>query len=377
MTYDPLYDSDMTDVGTTERIKIPVLQWHGGTAALAGEDSFRALGGWFMDDERILTLGLDPEAPIGGAERVSIKFTTNSKPTAGWGWNGLTFACIHFDFHWETREDGKRATPPDPKNIDYGIYRGRTRIIAVVKELADAGVTDPVMVSVRGTSSKVLNGAHRNVKTLAEAATLARKRKQMTGVVPAYAFWVEVWADTLQRVGKDKAKQSEMAPPVTETLPEPPDEQFIREHMVQTPDYIRKGGLFERYWQEYEDIFKVEGEQPVEELTRVQSDAVSQIRDGIVGLADNFVKEDASRAAPPTTAQRTSAMDAVAEALHLEVTTYAGPIIRDLITLCFPNVVNPNGTVAPNLAMVKAVEAFVTSHPYAPELIATWRVGNK
>jgi len=185
-----------------------VLQWHGGLATLVGDgESMKINGGFFIEADRILELGLNPDTPPPAFERVALRL--GGKMIAGWGASQLHLAFIFTDFAWEDRETGKfRYSPTEyerRKTMNPGSereLRGRTRALVAVQELVDEGVTEPLLLSVRGTYSAALNGTLRDLKRMADEATRLRRRARHEGAISREAFWVLVYASVMTDVGE-------------------------------------------------------------------------------------------------------------------------------------------------------------------------------
>src|SRR5690606_11334476 len=134
----------------------------------------------------------DPEYPVPGFEQVTLRL--GGKPIAGWGAPRLHLAFIFADFNWEDRETGrlrfaateyerrKRFAPGTEREL-----RGRTRCLVGVRELLDEGVTEPLLLSVRGSYSASLNAILRDVKRMADEATRLRRRAGYEGGIPREA----------------------------------------------------------------------------------------------------------------------------------------------------------------------------------------------
>ncbi len=186
----------------------PVLQWHGGLATLVGDgDSMKINGGFFIEADRVLELGLDPDSPPPAFERVALRL--GGKLIPRWGATQLELAFIFTDFSWEDRETGrlrfaageyerrKQTNPGTEREL-----RGRTRALVAVRELLEEGVTEPLILSIRGTYSASMNGILRDLKRMSDEATRLRRRAGNDGAIPREAFWVTVYAGAMTDVGE-------------------------------------------------------------------------------------------------------------------------------------------------------------------------------
>ncbi len=232
----------------------PVLQWHGGLASLVGDaDTVKINGGFFIEGDRIIELGLEPGNPAPGFERVTLRL--GGKQIEGWGASLLHLAFIFSDFHWEDRESGRLRFPPAEyerrKQQMPGSereLRGRTRALVGVRELLDEGVTEPLVFSVRGTYSAALNGILRDLKRMADEATRLRKRAGHSGLIPREAFWVPIYTGGMEDVGEG-ANTSRVALPKADI---PPDlsRDFLVSHLVEEA-HRRPGGTFDEWAETY------------------------------------------------------------------------------------------------------------------------------
>jgi hypothetical protein len=232
----------------------PVLQWHGGLAGLVGEtDSMKVNGGFFIDDDRIVELGLDPNHPAAGFERVGLRL--GGKQIPGWGASTLHVAFLFTDFYWEDRENGRLRFP----SIEYErrkqqkpgserALRGRTRALVGVRELVDEGVLEPLVLTMRGTFSAALNGILRDLKRMADEATRLRRRAGREGAIPREAFWVPIFAGKMEDVGEG-VNTSRVALPRAD-LPADMSREFLLSHLVEE-EHRRPGGTFDEWAQQH------------------------------------------------------------------------------------------------------------------------------
>jgi hypothetical protein len=233
---------------TPPATRLPTMQWHGGNAALVGDiESVKATGGFFIEDERLVDLGLVPNAPPATFERLALRL--GGKAIPGWGAAVLHLAAVLDDFCWEDRATGetfqhteyqrrKTHAPGTEKAL-----RGRTRVLAGIKELLDEGVTEPVVISVRGIASAALNAILQDAKRMADEATKLRRRAGHEGAVPREAFYVPVFAGDMREVGKTET--STLSLPET-NVPEMLDREYLVGALV-PEEYRRPGGLFDEW----------------------------------------------------------------------------------------------------------------------------------
>jgi hypothetical protein len=236
----------------------PIVQWHGGLAALVGDvDSMKATGGFFIEDERIAQLGLHPDEPAPGFERVTLKLGGNM--VAGWGAGVLHISFLFTDFCWEEKEGGrvkarfphgeyerrKQQEPGAERNL-----RGRTRCLVGIQELLDFGVAEPVLLTMRGTYSRSLNKIIQQANAMSREATKLRRQAGHDGAIPREAFWVPVEAGAMKEEGQGTQKSTVASPscPLPETL----DRKGLAACLVHE-DYRKAGGMFDYWAQMYED----------------------------------------------------------------------------------------------------------------------------
>jgi hypothetical protein len=227
---------------------LPVLQWHGGIVALAGDDSMKARGGFFIEDDRIIELGLDPASPPPGFERVTLRL--GGKQVPGWGAVMLHIAFVLTEFHWEEREgsetfpateyERRKSTAPGTERA----LRGRTRALVGVRELLDAGVVDPLVLSVRGSYSQALNAILRDLGRMAAEATKLRRRAGHEGAIPREAFYVPVYAGEMEEVGMGK-ETSTVARPKAD-IPEVLERDFLAASLAEAT-HRAPGGTFDQW----------------------------------------------------------------------------------------------------------------------------------
>lgn len=232
----------------------PVLQWHGGLASLVGDaDTVKINGGFFIEGDRLLELGLQPNNPAPGFERVTLRL--GGKQIEGWGASVLHLAFLFTDFHWEDRESGRQRFPPTEyerrKQQLPGSereLRGRTRALIAVRELLDEGVTEPLVFSARGSYSAALNGILRDLKRMADEATRLRKRAGHGGHIPREAFWVPVYTGNMEAVGEG-ANTSRVALPKAD-IPLDLNRDFLVAHLVEEA-HRRPSGTFDEWAETY------------------------------------------------------------------------------------------------------------------------------
>lgn len=234
----------------------PILQWHGGLANLAGLNKnagVLAEGGFFIEDERIADLGLDPTDPLPDFELLTLRL--GGRPIAGWGAAQLHLAFIFSDFNWEDRESGRLRFAPTEyerrKRVAPGTereLRGRTRCLVGVRELLDHGVTEPVLLSVRGSYSAALNAILRDVRRMADEATRLRRRTGHEGSVPREAFWVPVYRGVMEVVGEG-TNTSRVALPKAD-IPLELTRDFLINCLVEER-HRRTGGTFDQWAEMY------------------------------------------------------------------------------------------------------------------------------
>lgn len=230
----------------------PVLQWHGGLASLVGDgSSMKINGGFFIEDDRIADLGLEPNHPAAGFERVALRL--GGKQIPGWGATLLHLAFIFTDFCWEDRETGKLRFAPTEyerrKQQAPGTereLRGRTRALIAVRELMDEGVLEPLVLSVRGSYSAALNAILRDAKRMADEATKLRRRAGHDGAIPREAFWLPVYSGTMEDVGEG-SNTSRVALPKAD-IPFDLGRDILVQHLVED-SYRRPTGIFDQWAQ--------------------------------------------------------------------------------------------------------------------------------
>lgn len=274
-THDP-FAGDFSQTRTTPAAGgWPVLQWHGGLATLVGDgDSMKINGGFFIEADRILELGLDPDSPPPAFERVALRL--GGKMIAGWGASQLNLAFIFTDFAWEDRETGKfrfssteyerrkQQNPGSEREL-----RGRTRALVAVRELLDEGVTEPLLFSVRGTYSASVNGILRDLKRMADEATRLRRRAGHDGAISREAFWVLLYAGVMTDVGEGN-NTSRVSLPRAD-VPTDLSREFLVSSLVEE-GHRRIGGTFDQ-WAEFhqaawdEKIATPGNEEPAEVYT--------------------------------------------------------------------------------------------------------------
>lgn len=264
MSDDDLFGGEYSQARATSRATWPAtLQWHGGNSRSARDD-FESRGGFFLPEEGIRALGLDPALPPEGAAYEALKFET--KRAHGWGFASIHLAILQTAFGWEDR-DTRQRFPRDEyrrrreaQDGGEARLRGRLYVMAVARELADLGATEPVLVTLRGTYSRALDGLIRDrLGALATTATKLRQRRGLAGVVPREAFWLPVTPSAPARVGSG-ANTSEVAlpaSPIPDVLP-PDDEAFralVRPWLTPS-DCTRPGGRFDAMCAEYHPLWE-------------------------------------------------------------------------------------------------------------------------
>lgn len=261
---DDLFGGDYSQARATSRASWPAtLQWHGGNSRSARDD-FESRGGFFLPEEGIRNLGLDPAYPPESAALETLKFET--KRESGWGFAHIHLAVLQTAFGWEDR-DTRQRFPRDEyrrrretKDGSEAKLRGRLYVMAVVRELDELGATDPVLATLRGTYSRALDILIRDrLGALATNATKLRQRRGLDGAVPREAFWLPVRPDAPARVGSG-ANTSEVALP-TSPLPEalPADDEAFRALVrpLLTPgEFVRPGGRFDALCAEYRPLWE-------------------------------------------------------------------------------------------------------------------------
>jgi hypothetical protein len=235
------------------------LQWHGGIANLVGDgDTMKINGGFFMEDDRILDLGLDPDYPAPGFERIGLRLGGNQVP--GWGASMLHIAFIFTNFSWEDRESGRLRFPPDEyqrrKTQNPGTereLRGRTRALVAVRELMAQGVLEPLQLSVRGTYSSSTNAILRDVKRMADEASRLRRRAGYEGAIPREAFWVPLYAGPMEDVGEGSATSRVSRPKAD--IPGKMTREFLIQYLVEA-EHRRVNGTFDQWAMDYAQLWE-------------------------------------------------------------------------------------------------------------------------
>lgn len=262
-TSDDLFGGDYSQARATGRASWPAtLQWHGGNSRSARDD-FESRGGFFLPEEGIRNLGLDPAYPPTGASLEALKFET--KRESGWGFAQIHFAVLQTAFGWEDRDTRQRFSRDEyrrrreSQDGSEAKLRGRLYVMAVVRELDELGVADPVLVTLRGTYSRALDGLIRDrLGAIAATATKLRQRRGLDGAVPREAFWLPVVPAAPARVGSG-ANTSEVALP-SSSLPEalPADDEAFRalvRPLLAPGEYTRPGGRFDSLCAEYRPLW--------------------------------------------------------------------------------------------------------------------------
>ena len=234
----------------------PVIQWHGGLASLVGDsDSMKITGGFFIENDRIADIGLDPNQPPAGFEKVALRLGGNQ--IRGWGASELHIAFLFTNFCWEDRETGRNRFAPDEyerrKKLMQGTereLRGRTRALVGVRELMDHGMVEPVLLSMRGTYSASLNAILRDVRRMANEATRLRRRSGSDGAIPREAFWISVSAGSMEDVGEGTATSRVSRP--TSTIPTVITREFLVQSLVEA-EHRRAGGTFDSWASRYDE----------------------------------------------------------------------------------------------------------------------------
>lgn len=263
MSVDDIFGGDYSQARATARATWPAtLQWHGGNSRSARDD-FESRGGFFLPEEGVRNLGLDPASPPRGASEETLKFET--KRESGWGFAVIHLAVLQTAFGWEDRDTRQRFPRDEYRRRreaqagDEARLRGRLYVMAVVRELADFGVADPVLVTLRGTYSRALDGLVRDrLGAIAAHATKLRQRRGLEGAVPREAFWLPVVPGAPARVGSG-ANTSEVALPAS-PLPEvlPTDDDAFRglvRPLLVPAEFTRPGGRFDTLCTEYRPLW--------------------------------------------------------------------------------------------------------------------------
>lgn len=247
----------------------PVIQWHGGLASLVGDsDSMKVMGGFFMEDDRITDLGLDPNRPVPGFKKVALRLGGNQ--IHGWGASQLHIAFLFTNFCWEDRETGRNRFAPEEydrrKKLMQGTereLRGRTRTLVGVRELMNEGVVEPVLLSMRGTYSASLNAILRDTRRMSDEATRLRRRAGHEGSIPREAFWIPVFAGGMEDVGEGTATSRVSRP--TSDIPSNITREFLVQSLVEI-EHRRGNGTFDvwadQYAEEWEEKTKIREPEP-------------------------------------------------------------------------------------------------------------------
>jgi hypothetical protein len=213
---------------------------------------------FFIEDDRVADLGLDPNNPLPGFERVTLRL--GGKQIGGWGAPLLHVAFLFTDFSWEDRETGRLRFAPTEyerrKQQAPGTereLRGRTRALVAVKELMDEGIVEPLILSVRGSYSAALNSILRDAKRMADEATKLRRRSGHEGSIPREAFWVPVFAGPMEDVGEG-ANTSRVALPKTD-VPYDLTRDVLVSHLVEEM-HRRPQGTFDQWAQTYAEAWQ-------------------------------------------------------------------------------------------------------------------------
>lgn len=255
----------------------PVIQWHGGLASLVGDsDSMKVMGGFFMEDDRITDLGLDPNRPVPGFDKVALRL--GGKQIHGWGASQLNIAFLFTNFTWEDRETGRNRFAPEEydrrKKLMQGTereLRGRTRALVGIRELMDQGVVEPVLLSMRGTYSASLNAILRDVRRMSDEATRLRRRAGHEGSIPREAFWVPVSAGSMEDVGEGTATSRVSRP--TSDIPLAITRDFLVQSLVEM-EHRRTNGTFDmwadQYAEQWEEKTKIREPEPEVEVSPAQ-----------------------------------------------------------------------------------------------------------
>jgi len=371
--YDALYDDDISTVGAVEtKVKLPTFQWHIGVPALT-DGSFNNLGGWFLPEDSVLQLGLNLDAPVKGAEKTALRL--GGKVVKGWGFATLTVAVLKAQISFEEKnpEPGKRpiVLPQGTKDIDFTQFKGRTRIIAGVQELIDAGATGfPVMFTSHGKAGQAMGfkGLLGDVYELARVVTNLRKAQKKSEVGPS-AFWTVLHTTEIQKVFKQgsKTEGSDMALPTFDRAPENPNRDYLLTRFDTDKSLTGQGGLFEIWLETYGDLLERNDEPEDRTLTNTQTEAVNAIRAWVVKEAMDFLREP-SNSAPASKEAKMATIALVVQDFKLNP-THAAHLVKDVLNLCFAL----GEGESPNWAQLRAVENFLQNYPYAREYVATWQ----
>lgn len=237
----------------------PVLQWHGGLASLVGDgDSMKINGGFFIEDDRITDMGLDPNRPAPGFDRLSLRLGGNQ--IFGWGASMLHIGFLFTNFCWEDRETGRNRFAPNEydrrKKEMQGAereLRGRTRALVAVRELMAEGVVEPMLLSMRGTYSASLNAILRDLRRMADEATRLRRRAGYEGSIPREAFWVPIYAGGMEDVGEGTAV-SRVSRPATD-IPLNLTRDILIQNLVEA-EHRRTNGTFDQWAERYAEVWE-------------------------------------------------------------------------------------------------------------------------
>lgn len=371
--YDALYDEDVSTAGAVEtKVKLPTFQWHIGVPALT-DGSFNNLGGWFLPEDSVMQLGLNLDEPVEHAEKTALRL--GGKVVKGWGFDTITIAVLKAQISFEERnpEPGKRPTvlPQGTKNIDFTQYKGRTRIIAGVKELIDANATGfPVMLTSHGKAGQAMGfkGLLGDVYAMARVVTNLRKSKGLSEVGPS-AFWTQLFTTEIQKVYKQgsKTEGSDMALPVFEPAPENPSRDYLLTRFNTNKILVGGGGLFEVWLETYGDLLERNDEPEDRALTGTQTEAVNAIRAWVVKEAESFLRDPANSANVSSQAKMET-ISRVVDNFNLNREN-AAYLIKDVLALCF---MLGEGQ-SPNWAQLRAVDSFLEDYPHAREYVTTWQ----
>ncbi len=317
---DDIFGGDFSQARTAQRENWPAkLQWHGGISRAPG-DSFPVKGGFFLPETGIYTLGLDLDCPPADATATTLQFAGKSEP--GWGFSRIDLAILADVFFWEDRQDGRQRYHRDEYRLrqqrgagEERELRGRLYVLGVIRQLADLGITEPALLTLRGAASRAFAALVREHLTpIVDIATRMRQQRGHSGPVPREAFWMPVVAGPMTRVGGEEGKQSEMALPLT-TLPEKRTlpaggaafVELARPLLV--PATARQsGGDFDQIWERYRALW--------EKFTTVGGVSTDE------GVA--VTEGDWAAATESPTEQVDPVGDARAAALAAAVAAYAG-----------------------------------------------------
>lgn len=253
------FASDFSQARTSSAaISWPVLQWHGGLAHLVGDgDTVKINGGFFIEDDRVADMGLDPNSPPPAFERIALRL--GGKQITGWGASELHLAVLFSDFNWEDRETGRQrfaATEYERRRQQAPgterELRGRTRALVAVRELLDEGVTEPMVFSVRGSYSAAFNAILRDLTRMAAEATKLRRRAGHDGAIPREAFWSPIHAGAMEIVGEG-SNSSRVALPKSD-IPRDLSREVLVSYLVEEM-HRRPGGTFDEWAERYQEAW--------------------------------------------------------------------------------------------------------------------------